>query len=84
MSLPGDSLAGAIAAAADFPAFIEIARLAFLDGFHTVAIITGAILALVAAVAFVMFRKLPPLGASQPEAAAAEPAELDSLPAPAE
>jgi MFS transporter, DHA2 family, multidrug resistance protein len=83
-SLAGDSLAGATAAAAEFPAFIEIARLAFLDGFHTVAITTGAILAIVAAVAFVMFRQLPPLGASQSEAKTTEPAGLASYSAPAE
>jgi DHA2 family multidrug resistance protein-like MFS transporter len=80
----GDSLAGALAVAGQFPQFIETARIAFLGGFNTVALITGVLLSLVAIVAFVMFRKLPVLGGAAPAEEAAVEVAGDVFPVPAE
>jgi DHA2 family multidrug resistance protein-like MFS transporter len=83
-ALAGDSLAGAIATATQFPGFLEIARFAFLDGFHIAATVTALILSVVAIVALVMFRSVPRLGANASEAPAAENTEQEAYPVPAE
>jgi DHA2 family multidrug resistance protein-like MFS transporter len=87
-ALAADSLAGAVGVAhALAPETADVllasARSAFMGGFGVVAIVTAALLAGVALIAFVMFRKLPPLGA---EAAPAEEdsAEGEVRPSPAE
>jgi DHA2 family multidrug resistance protein-like MFS transporter len=72
-AIAGDSLAGAVAVVAEVPAavgepLLDTARTAFLAGFGVVTVMTGVVLAAVAVLAFVMFRKLPPLGGSpEPE-----------------
>jgi DHA2 family multidrug resistance protein-like MFS transporter len=68
----GDSLAGATAVVAGLPAavsgpLLETARASFLGGFGVVTVVTGLLLGGVAVLAFVMFRKLPPLGGSAPD-----------------
>jgi DHA2 family multidrug resistance protein-like MFS transporter len=72
-ALAADSLSGAVAVAGSLPeasanALLAAGRTAFLDGFTAVAAATAAILAGVAVIAFVMFRKLPPLGATRQDA----------------
>jgi DHA2 family multidrug resistance protein-like MFS transporter len=83
-ALAGDNLAGALAVAGQFPQFIETARIAFLGGFNTVALITGVLLSIVAVVAFAMFRKLPVLGGAAPAEEAAVEVEGNAFPVPAE
>ena len=82
-ALASDSLAGALSVAGQFPAFVEIAQGAFMSAFGIVSVITAVLLTIVAAVAYVMFRKLPVLGGV---AAAEAPAEVegDVFPVPAE
>jgi DHA2 family multidrug resistance protein-like MFS transporter len=83
VALASDSLAGALAVAGQFPAFIETAQAAFMTAFGTVSVITAVLLTIVAAVAYAMFRKLPVLGGA---ATAEAPAvvEGDVFPVPAE
>ncbi len=87
-ALAGDSLAGAVAAAADLPAHVagallETARTAFLGGFGIATGVVGGLLLLAATLAFVMFRKLPPLGSGQLQPESAE-CDGDECPVPAE
>jgi MFS transporter, DHA2 family, multidrug resistance protein len=82
-ALASDSLAGALAVAGQFPAFIEVAQGAFLNAFGIVSVITALLLTIVAGVAYVMFRKLPVLGGA-PAAEAPIEVEGDVFPVPAE
>jgi DHA2 family multidrug resistance protein-like MFS transporter len=82
-ALANDSLAGALSVAGQFPAFIETAQGAFLNAFGIVSVITAVLLTIVAAVAYVMFRKLPLLGGGAPAETPAE-VEGDVFPVPAE
>lgn len=86
-ALAADNLAGAVAVSEGLPAdgagtLLDAAREAFLGGFTAVAIATAALLAGVAVIAFVMFRNLPPLGATAQQPTAGDDPE-DFL-APAE
>jgi DHA2 family multidrug resistance protein-like MFS transporter len=83
-ALAADSLAGALAVASRFPQFILTAQLAFMEGFHAVALITGVLLTLIAVVALVMFRKLPILGGDSTAEQALIEASEEVFPVPAE
>jgi hypothetical protein len=83
-TLAGDSLAGALAVAGQFPQFIETAQGAFLSGLSVVALIAAVLLTLVAAIAYVMFRKLPVLGGPAPAEEPSAKVEADVIPVPAE
>lgn len=86
-ALAADSLANAVGVAAELPPasadlLLASARAAFMGGFVVVSIVAAALLAGVAAIAFIVFRKLPPLGSQTPAADDDRPDE--TCPAPAE